>query len=178
MLRYTVQALCGEMLAVNAANILRCSWSDALHLGVQKQLDIAAAVRATSERELADTSNSSSGSSNSNSSSSSSSSSGDTSRPVSSSPAAAAAATADAVTQNEATEAIAASTDAAAVAADTVTAVELGVQQLKSAVGSEVAFLGTGSAQPSKYRNVSAIYLRLGDAGLNAGKLVQYLAHI
>jgi cytoskeletal protein RodZ len=168
----TEQALCGDKLAVHAANILRNSWSDALELGMQKQLDIAASVRATAEAEMADNNNSNSSSSSSSSVDTSSSS--DSTLSVSSSPATTAtaadttlassyAATADTAANNDAKTTVTAEAAAAA-------AVELGVQQLKCATGAEVAFLGTGSAQPSKYRNVSAIYLRLGDAGLNAGK--------
>jgi hypothetical protein len=171
LLLRTDQALCGDKLAVHAANILKNSWSDAIELGLQKQLDFAASVRATAEAEMADTTNSNN--------SSSSSSSSDTTPSVSSSPATAATdnttvASGDAVTVTAA--ATAATDDAETAAADAtaaaLAAVELGVQQLKSATGTEVAFLGTGSAQPSKYRNVSAIYLRLGDAGLNAGELL------
>jgi hypothetical protein len=176
LLHCNEQALCGDKLAVHAANILKNSWSDALELGMQKQLDIAASVRASAEAEMADTSNSNNSSSSSCTADTSSS--GDTAPSVSSNPATTAtaadttlassdAATADTAANNDAKATVTAEAEAAAAAA---AAVELGVQQLKSATGTEVAFLGTGSAQPSKYRNVSAIYLRLGDAGLNAGK--------
>eukprot|EP01084_Bolivina_argentea_P249198 417062_1 len=47
---------------------------------------------------------------------------------------------------------------------------EGGISELKLSVGVELAFLGTGSAQPSKYRNVSGIYLRLSKNG--AGMLL------